>query len=88
MPYVSLTRTVSGGAANVKQEREVPPRLAGGFLPPLTIPDTSRDIYSTGGPRSPFHNAPPGPNMYNEPPYTISSNPPNPKTSFRAGDWM
>ncbi|EIW56565.1 uncharacterized protein TRAVEDRAFT_30050 [Trametes versicolor FP-101664 SS1] len=69
-------------------EREVPPRLAGGFLPPLTIPDTSRDIYSTGGPRSPFHNAPPGPNMYNEPPYTISSNPPNPKTSFRAGDWM
>ncbi|KAH9856451.1 hypothetical protein C2E23DRAFT_882502 [Lenzites betulinus] len=52
----------------------------GGFLPP---PDMSHDIYSTGGPRQPFYPRPPA-----DPQYTISSNPPNPKTSFRAGDWM
>ncbi|KAI9060115.1 hypothetical protein FKP32DRAFT_1656319 [Trametes sanguinea] len=77
------------------QERDVPPRHSNAYLPPLTIPDMSaHDIYSTGGPRSPFNarSNVQGPlseqfgNM--APPFTISSNPPNPKTSFRAGDWM
>ncbi|KAI0632908.1 hypothetical protein C8Q77DRAFT_1218344 [Trametes polyzona] len=73
-------------------ERDVPPRHANNYLPPLVIPDmlASQDIYSTGGPRSPFHNRGPGQHGAepNSPSYTISSNPPNPKTSFRAGDWM
>ncbi|KAI0776789.1 hypothetical protein BD413DRAFT_668940 [Trametes elegans] len=72
-------------------ERDIPPRH--GFLPPLTIPDMSPspDIYSTGGPRYPFPVRSSGPSTPGEPvtpPYTMSSNPPNPKTSFRAGDWM
>ncbi|KAI0324897.1 hypothetical protein GY45DRAFT_318366 [Cubamyces sp. BRFM 1775] len=77
-------------------ERDVPPRHNNTYLPPLTIPDMSptRDIYNTGGIRPPFHSRPSGPSVLGEPMgspapgYTISSNPPNPKTSFRAGDWM
>ncbi|KAI0351582.1 hypothetical protein OH77DRAFT_1498386 [Trametes cingulata] len=79
---------------NVGQvERDVPPRHANAFLPPLTIPDSSsmRDIYSTGSPHSPANYRSPSQSAFTDPiaaPYTISSNPPNPKTSFRAGDWM
>ncbi|CDO74691.1 hypothetical protein BN946_scf184960.g5 [Trametes cinnabarina] len=77
------------------QERDMPPRQSSAYLPPLSIPDMSaHDIYSTGGPRSPFNmrsnvQAPLGDPLGSmAASYTISSNPPNPKTNFRAGDWM
>ncbi|KAI0668830.1 hypothetical protein C8Q78DRAFT_992989 [Trametes maxima] len=74
-------------------ERDLPPRHANGYLPPITIPDmpSTRDIYSTAAVRPPFHSRPAGQDTLADhapAPYTISSNPPNPKTSFRAGDWI
>ncbi|KAI0651260.1 hypothetical protein C8Q79DRAFT_22236 [Trametes meyenii] len=74
-------------------ERDLPPHHANGYLPPITIPDMSstQDIYSTAAGRPSLHTRPtahaPLPD-HAPAPYTISSNPPNPKTSFRAGDWM
>ncbi|KAI8972624.1 hypothetical protein BD414DRAFT_540266 [Trametes punicea] len=77
-------------------DRHAPQRHPNNYLSPLTIQDLSatQDIYSTGGLRSPFGSRPSGqaslvdPLSNGAPPFTISSNPPNPKTSFRAGDWM
>ncbi|KAI0830201.1 hypothetical protein BC628DRAFT_1416512 [Trametes gibbosa] len=76
-----------------RSEREsLPPRHHNGFLPPLGVPDVTQgqDIYSTGGARPSAYARGPShaPGDANGPLYTISSNPPNPKTSFRAGDWM